>query len=179
MAFVLHDVFTVPFDQIASVLDRTPAATKQLASRARARVAAASSPVGDLREQQRVVDAFFAAARGGDLEALVRLLHPTVEMRTDGGTVLSALSGVVRGGPTVAGRAAMFARPDAVIRHVLIDGAAAVTVTVDGVVISLMAFTVRDGRIAAIDGLVDPPRLAGLDLAMTDDEEPPLHGAAQ
>ena len=163
VAFVLHDMFSVPFDDIAPVVGRAPDATRQLASRARRRVEGrAPGPDPDLARQREVVDAFFAAARGGDLGALVAVLDPDVVLRSDRGALAGSV--VLRGPDAVARQAAMFAADDRVLRPVLVNGAAGVVVTVDGAPISVMAFTVTAGRIVAIDALADPDRLAGLAL---------------
>ena len=117
LAFVLHDMFALPFDEIAPIVDRSPEATRQLASRARRRVqGTATLPEADLPRQRVVVDAFFAAARGGDFEALVALLDPDVVLRSDGGMAVPTASAVVRGAEAVAGRAIMFSRPGALVR---------------------------------------------------------------
>ncbi|MGN8026176.1 sigma-70 family RNA polymerase sigma factor [Microbacterium sp. 22242] len=162
VAFVLHDSFEVPFEQIAELLERTPDAVRQLASRARRRVRSADV-VGTrpARERRPVVDAFFAAARAGDFDRLVSLLSPEVELRIDQGLSATAL---VRGGAAVAGRALMFAIPDAVLRPVLVDGLPGVVVEVDGRAVSVMAFEVDGDRIAAIDAFAGPARVAALSL---------------
>ena len=167
LAFVLHDMFAVPFDQIAGMLDRSPNAAKQLASRARRRVQGAEAvPDADLGRQHAVVDAFFAAARSGDFDALVAVLAPNITMRTDAGPLGEGTASVmVRGAAEVAGRALMFARPDAHVRRALVNGAAGVVIVVDHRPISVMGFTVTDGRISAIDGLLDTERLSQLDLS--------------
>ncbi|MGW0811220.1 sigma-70 family RNA polymerase sigma factor [Nonomuraea sp. NPDC002799] len=166
LAFVLHDVFAVPFEEIGTILGRTTSAVKQLASRARRRVQGASVvPDADLDRQHSVVDAFFAAARGGDFDALIALLDPKVTLRTDAGPLRSVSSAVIRGAVEVAGRALMFARPDARVHPALVSGAAGVVITVDHRPVSVMGFTVAGGRIVAIDGLSDPERLSALDLS--------------
>jgi len=164
LAFVLHDIFGLPFEEIAPLVDRTPAAARQLASRARRRVRGGGVPAPDpdLGAQRKVVDAFFAAARDGDFEGLVALLHPDIELRTDACPGRPDASAVVRGARAVAGRALMFARPAAVLHPVLVNGAAGVVVTVGGTPVSLMAFTVADGRVAAIHSIGDPERLRRL-----------------
>jgi RNA polymerase sigma factor (sigma-70 family) len=170
LAFVLHDLFAVPFDEIATIVDRSPDATRQLASRARRRVHGTTTvPDTDLPRQRALVGAFFAAARGGDLEALVALLDPDIVLRSDGGVASPGASAVVHGARAVAGRAMMFSRPDAVVRAALVNGAAGVVVMVDGRPFSIMGFTIADGRIAEIDVLVDPERLIGIDLTDLDD----------
>ncbi|MBI5089828.1 MAG: RNA polymerase sigma factor SigJ [Actinobacteria bacterium] len=165
LAFVLHDMFAVPFDEIATMLERTSESARQLASRARRRVQGATSvTTADRARHRRLVDAFFAAAHDGDLEALVAVLDPDVVARSDGGSSRPAASALVRGARAVAGRAVMFHRPEAVLRPVLVDGATGVVIVVDGVPDTVMGFTVSDGRIVAIDILADPDRLAALDL---------------
>jgi RNA polymerase sigma-70 factor (ECF subfamily) len=166
LAFVLHDMFAVPFDEIAPIVGRTPDAARQLASRARRRVqGGAPVPDADLDRQRAVVDAFFAAARGGDFEALLAALDPDVVLRFDGGPDLPALSALVRGAGAVAQRAVMFAHPSRLVHPALVNGAAGVVVTADGQPVSVWGFTVADGRIVAMDVLGDPARLAHLDLA--------------
>jgi RNA polymerase sigma-70 factor (ECF subfamily) len=163
LAFVLHDMFGLPFEEIAPMVDRSPAAARQLASRARRRVRGAEVPApdADLTRQRVVVDAFFAAARGGDFEGLVAVLHPEVVLRADGGVTRPAFTTVVRGAEAVAQRAIMFAAPAAELHTVLVNGAAGVVVTVSGRPVSVMGFTVTEGRIVAIDALVDPERVRG------------------
>ena len=161
VAFVLHDVFDVPFGEIAPVLDRTPEAARQLASRARHRVKAAGArePDGTVTAQRAVIDAFFAAARAGDLTSLVRLLDPDVVLRTDG---FVAGPATLRGAEAVSGAALSGASPHAELQPVLVNGTAGVLITVRGRPAALMAFTVVDGRITAIDGITDPYRLRRL-----------------
>jgi RNA polymerase sigma factor (sigma-70 family) len=161
VAFVLHDVFGVPFGEIAPVLDRTPEATRQLASRARHRVRAAGArePDGSVAAQRAVVDAFFAAARAGDLARLVELLDPEVVLRTDG---FVAGSAVLRGAEAVAGAALGGANPRAEFQPVLVNGAAGILITLRGRPAGLMAFTVAGGRITAVDGITDPHRVRRL-----------------
>ena len=169
LAFVLHDMFAMPFDEIEPMVDRSPEATRQLASRARRRVHGAEPPPDtDTPRQREVVDAFFAAARGGDFTALISVLDPDVVLRSDGGTKRVAASAVVRGAENVASRAVTFALPRAQLRPVRVNGEAGVVVTVNGHVVSILGFTVRDGRILAIDALADPDRLRELDLSAVD-----------
>jgi RNA polymerase sigma-70 factor, ECF subfamily len=169
LAFVLHDMFAVPFEEIAPIVGRSATAARQLASRARRRVqGAAPPPDGDLDRQREVVDAFFAAARGGDFEALLAVLDPDVVLRSDGGALPGA-SVVIRGAQAVAGQALMFAGPARLVRPALVNGAAGVVVTIGGQPVSVMGFTVTGGKIVAIDGLGDPDRLSQLDLAVLDD----------
>ena len=163
LAFVLHDVFSVPFEDIAAMVDRTPEATRQLASRARRRVQVATVPDADRTRQREVVNAFFAAARDGDLDPLLAVLHPDAVMRADAGP--SSPSAVVRGAVNIARRALMFARPGATLLPVLVTGMPGVVVMVDGRPRSIMSFTVVAGKITAIDGLSDPVRISQLDLA--------------
>jgi RNA polymerase sigma factor (sigma-70 family) len=166
LAFVLHDMFAVPYDEIASMIDRTPDAARQLASRARRRVRdGAPEPDADVRAQRRVVDAFFAAARDGDFEGLVAVLHPEVVLRSDGGTALAHQTVTVRGAREVAARAVTFSRLSPYVRPALVNGGAGVVVAASGRTLSVMGFTVAGGRIVAIDVLTDPERLAGLQLA--------------
>jgi RNA polymerase sigma factor (sigma-70 family) len=164
LAFVLHDMFGVPFDEIAGMVDRSPAAARQLASRARRRVqGAAPVPDADLAAQRRVVDAFFAAARDGDFDALVAVLHPDVVSRGDGGPGASA---VVRGAREVAARALTFTRLAPFVRPALVNGAAGAIVAPRGKPFSVLGFTVVGGRIVEIDAITDPARLRALDLAV-------------
>jgi RNA polymerase sigma-70 factor (ECF subfamily) len=167
LAFVLHDMFGVPFDEIAGMVDRSPDAARQLASRARRRIqGAAAVPDADLAAQRRVVDAFFAAARDGDFDALVAVLHPDVVSRGDGGPGASA---IVRGAREVAARALTFARLSPFVRPALVNGAAGVVVAPRGKPFSVMGFTVVGGKIVEIDAITDPERLRALDLAVLDD----------
>jgi RNA polymerase sigma factor (sigma-70 family) len=158
VAFVLHDVFDFPFGEIAPMLDRTPEAARQLASRARHRVRAAGTrePDGAVAAQQAVVDAFFAAARAGDLTTLVELLDPEVVLRTDG---FAATPTMLRGAEAVSGAVLGGASPHAEFRPVLVNGAAGMLITLRGRPAALMAFTVAGGRITAVDGITDPHRL--------------------
>jgi RNA polymerase sigma-70 factor (ECF subfamily) len=166
LSFVLHDMFAVPFDDIAAILDRSPDATRQLASRARRRVRGVQPPAEtDPAEQRRVVDAFLAAAREGDFEALVSVLAPDVVLRVDGGPDNVT---EVRGAEAVAGRAQAFGQLGLVVRRARVNGADGWISTQDGRPFSVSALTVRDGRIAEIDILSDPVRLARLDLVYLD-----------
>jgi RNA polymerase sigma factor (sigma-70 family) len=170
LAFVLHDMFAVPFDEIAPVIGRSPDAARQLASRARRRVqGAAAVPDTDLTRQREVVDAFFAAARAGDFDALVAVLDPDVVARSDGGLLRPAASAMVRGAAAVAGQALRYAQPSALLRPALVNGAAGVVVTVRGRPFAVIGFTVQRGKIVAIDALTDPERLSRLDLNRLDD----------
>ena len=170
LAFVLHDMFAVPFDEIAPIVGRSPTAARQLASRARRRVrGAAPTPGADVRRQREVVDAFFAAARDGDFDALVAVLDPDVVLRSDGGVGRPDASAVVHGASAVARRALTFARLSPFVRPALVNGAAGVVVAPRGKPFAVMGFTVTGGRIVAIDALADPVRLAQLDLTILDD----------
>jgi RNA polymerase sigma-70 factor, ECF subfamily len=166
LAFVLHDMFALPFEQIAPIVERSPEATRQLASRARRRVRdTAPVPDASLSEQWKVVDAFLAAAREGDFEALVAVLDPDVVLRADGG--VTGLSRHVQGAEAVASQASMWARANLTgltVRRALINGAAGVVSERDGQPFSVGAFTIKDGKIVECDFLVDPERLAQLDL---------------
>jgi hypothetical protein len=167
LAFVLHDMFDLPFEQIAPIVGRAPAATRQLASRARRRVRdAAPVPDPDLALQREVVSAFFAAARGGDFDALVSVLDPEVVLRADVGGTHPAGGAILRGPAAVAGQALMFSNPAAVLWPALVNGAAGVVITLERRPISVMAFTVVNGKVAGINAITDPGRLARLDLAI-------------
>lgn len=162
LAFVLHDVFAVPFERIAPIVDRSPEATRKLASRARRRIHDADpAPDPNLAAQHEVVDAFFAAGRAGDLDRLVSLLHPDATLRGDfgPGTLRS-----VRGASAVAGLARSYAAPEREARAATVNGAAGAVIFVADRASAVMGFVVRDGRIAAIDVLADPARLARIDL---------------
>jgi RNA polymerase sigma factor (sigma-70 family) len=166
LAFVLHDMFGVPFDEIASMLERSPEATRQLASRARRRVQGERTvPDPDLGRQRAVVDAFFTAAREGDFDALVAVLDPDVVLRADLG---GGVTREVRGVEAVASQAKTYAQLDLVVYPALINGAVGAVSTRDGRPFSVGAVTVRDGKIVELDFLADPERLARLDLTMLD-----------
>jgi RNA polymerase sigma factor (sigma-70 family) len=171
LAFVLHDMFDVPFDEIGPMVGRSATAARQLASRARRRVHGASVPAPDpdLARQREVVDAFFAAAHRGDFDALVAVLDPDVVVRSDGGEGRPALSFVRRGAADVARTALASAQPAAVRIPVLVNGAAGVVAMTNGRPFAVMGFTVARGKIAEIDCVLDPERLARLDLAVLGD----------
>src|SRR5215203_5592781 len=170
LAFVLHDTFAVPFTEIAPIVGRSPTAARQLASRARRRVRGADTvPDADLIRQQEVVDAFLAASREGDFEALLALLDPDVVLRIDGGAVRAGLSREVRGVRAVAEQTLTFSRLSPFVRPALVNGAAGVVVAPRGRPFAVMGFTVRRGKIVEIDVLADPVRLRQLDLAVLDD----------
>ena len=167
LAFVLHDMFDLPFDDIAPIVGRSSTSARQLASRARRRVRGADVPTPDpdVGRQREVVDAFFAAARRGDFDALVSVLDPDIVERVDAGPTRPDITRLVRGASVVAGRAIMFDQPSARLRPVLVNGAAGVVVTVGGEPFAVMAFTVSGGRIVEIDVLADADRLNRLDVA--------------
>ncbi|MFC0540528.1 sigma-70 family RNA polymerase sigma factor [Kutzneria chonburiensis] len=162
LAFVLHDMFGVPFDEIGRIVQRTTANATQLASRARRRVRGAASPDGDLPAQREVVDAFIAASREGDFEALVAVLDPDVVLRVDFGD--KGVSKLVRGAEKVASQALLFARGAAGARHVVINGAAGVVPMIGGKPRAVFCPTVRGDRIVEINILADPERLKALEL---------------
>ncbi len=174
LAFVLHDMFAVPFDEIAPIVGRSPAAARQLASRARRRVRGAatvpdprSALVPDLTRQRQVVDAFLAAARGGDFDALLAVLDPDVVLRADRAAVLAGASREVRGAAAVAAQAVRGGARAA--RAALVDGAVGVVVAPRGRLLMVLDFTIVGGKIVAIDVIADPERLRRLDLAILDD----------
>ncbi|HEX2470802.1 MAG TPA: RNA polymerase sigma factor SigJ [Candidatus Limnocylindrales bacterium] len=170
VAFVLHDVFGVPFDEIAPIVGRTSAAARQLASRARRRVRGAPVPDVDLDDQWAVVDAFLAAARAGDFERLVAVLDPEVVLRADGGPARPGLTSLVRGAQVVAEQAWTFRRFAESSTRVLVNGVpGGVAWGPDGSPFAVVALTVKGGRIARIDILADPNRLGQLDLTVIAD----------
>ncbi len=167
LAFVLHDIFAVPFDEIAPILERSPEAARQLASRARRRVRGERTvPDVDVERQREVVDAFLAASRNGDFEALLAVLDPDVVVRADQGAVPAGAGGAVRGAANVARRAMVFAQIGLLTHPALVNGVAGAVSTRDGVAFSVGAFTVRGGKIVALDILADPERLRTLDLTI-------------
>jgi len=161
LAFVLHDMFELPFDEIAPMVGRSAEAARQLASRARRRVKGAEipEPDRDIARQREVVDAFFAAARGGDFDALVAVLDPDVVLRADFGEKRPGVPSVIRGAEAVATQARLSALPHAILHPVLLNGAAGVVVTVNGRPFAVMAFTVAGGKIVEIDTIVDRERV--------------------
>ena len=165
LAYVLHDMFGVPFAEIAPVVNRSVDATKMLASRARSRLRGADrTPDGNLARQREVVAAFQAASRAGDFEALLRVLHPDVVLRADGGTTGLA-SRLLRGADQVASSAMSFRWAADYARAALVNGAPGAVTVVDGEIMSVLAFTVVGDRIVEIDVLADPERLAGIDVS--------------
>jgi hypothetical protein len=169
LACVLHDMFAVPFEEIAPIVERSPEATRQLASRARRRVrGAAPVPDADLTAQWEVVEAFLAAAREGDFGALVAVLDPDVVLRADGGG-LTGLSQHVRGAESVAGQALLWSRVDLTMRRALVNGAAGIVTFLHGQPFSIAAVTIKNGKIVELDFLADPERIAQLDLTQLGD----------
>jgi RNA polymerase sigma factor (sigma-70 family) len=168
VAFVLHDIFGMPFEEIAPIVERTHDAARQLASRARRRVQARkATPDADVEAQRSVVDAFRAAAQDGDFHRLVAVLDPEVVLRADAGAMAGA-SIELRGAEQVARRAQSFSRLDLLRRPALVNGAPGLVCTLEGKPFSVMAFTVSGGKIVEIDILRDPERLSQLDLTALD-----------
>ena len=169
LAFVLHDVFGMTFDEIAPIVDRSPAAARQLASRARRRVQRkAPNADADLRQQRRVVDAFLAAVREGDFEGLVAVLDPDIVLRADGGALAGA-SRFVRGAQAVIAQAAAFSKLGLSNQVVLVNGHVGVmSRRPDGRAFSVLGFTIGGGKVVEIDILADPERLSRLDLSAID-----------
>ena len=175
LAFVLHDMFELPFGEIAPMVGRTPAAARQLASRARRRVKGAEVPApdSDLARQRQVVDAFFSAARGGDFDALVAVLDPGVVLRIDAGARRPAASMAIRGAAAVARQALSgltTVLPRVQLRHTLVNGAAGVVVTRRGLPVTVMGFTVAEGKIVEIDAVADPERVRTIAAAVLSGE---------
>jgi RNA polymerase sigma-70 factor (ECF subfamily) len=169
VAFVLHDVFGLPFDEIAPIVGRSPTATRQLASRGRRRVQGSrAQPDSDLRAQRAVVDAFFAAARRGDIPALLAVLDPDVVVRADFGPA-SRASTQLHGAEAVAQSAASFSSLARYARPAVVNGTAGFVVVRDGAPFAVLGFTVRDGRVVELDVAGDPVRLRQLDLSVLDD----------
>jgi RNA polymerase sigma factor (sigma-70 family) len=169
LAFVLHDMFALPFAEIAPLVGRSPAAARQLASRARRRVrgAAVPAPEPDRARQRAVVDAFFLAARGGEFDALVAVLAPDVVLRIDAGARRPAASMVITGAAAVAqqalrGLSSILAHPATHLRPALVNGAAGVVVALDGRPMTVMGFAVAAGKIVEIDAIADPERVRGI-----------------
>jgi RNA polymerase sigma factor (sigma-70 family) len=169
LAFVLHDMFAVPFDEIAPIVDRSPDAARQLASRARRRVQGEPAvPDADLDTQREVLDAFLAAAREGDFEALVEVLDPDVVLRADRRGVSIGAPEVVRGAANVARGALAFSRLDIEVRRALVNGAVGTVTFRDGRPFAIAGFTIRNRRIVEMDIIADPERLNRLDLEVLD-----------
>jgi RNA polymerase sigma-70 factor, ECF subfamily len=172
LTFVLHDMFQLPFEEIAPMLGRSPQAARQLASRARRRVKGAEIPAPDpdLARQREVVDAFFQAARGGEFDALVAVLDPDVILRSDYGARRPAAPKVLHGAAAVANQALIGALPGAELHPALINGTAGVVITVHGRPFAVMGFTVAHGKIVEIDAIADPARVETIAAAVLDDE---------
>jgi RNA polymerase sigma factor (sigma-70 family) len=167
LAFVLHDMFAVPFEEIAPIVGRSPTAARQLASRARRRVQGAPVPDPDLHRQRQIVDAFLKAARAGDFQALVAVLDPEVVLRADRGEI--APSRIVRGARAVAEQAITFSQVSPFARPALVNGAAGIVAfTQAGEPFAVLGFTVAGKTIVEIDILADPARLSRLNLAVLD-----------
>jgi RNA polymerase sigma-70 factor (ECF subfamily) len=169
LAFVLHDMFAVPFIEIAPILGRSVPATKMLASRARRRVRTANTPDTDPAQQQKVADAFLAAARTGDFAALLALLHPDVTVRADPVAAPSGTPTLVRGANAVARQALAFANRARHAHTGQLNGAPAILVSPAGRLVTIMAFTITGGKIAAIDIIADPRRLNRLTVELPDE----------
>ncbi|WP_328666185.1 sigma-70 family RNA polymerase sigma factor [Streptomyces sp. NBC_00322] len=167
LAFVLHDMFALPFDEIAPIVDRTPAAARQLASRARRRVrGAARVPEPDVSRQREIVDAFLAAARGGEFDALLTVLDPDVVLRADSAAVRAGAAGLIRGASAVADT---FSGRAQLAQTALVDGAVGAVWAPRGRPLVVFGFTITDGKISAIDLVAEPERLRRLDLAFLND----------
>ncbi|MCX5277172.1 sigma-70 family RNA polymerase sigma factor [Streptomyces virginiae] len=169
LAFVLHDLFAVPFDEIAPMVEKSPAATRQLASRARRRVKGAPLvPEADLTRQRLVVDAFLAATRGGNFDALVTLLHPDVVLRADKAVVPTAAPILLRGAGTVATSAMAAMQRARATAPALVDGVVGLAMAPLGRLFLVLGFTIEDGLITEIDIVAEPERLGALELAALD-----------
>ena len=162
LAFVLHDIFGVPFDDVGQILDRSPGAAKQLASRARGRLRGATAPEADLPRQRKIVQAFQAAARAGSFDALLALLDPDVVLRADAGAGPLGPSRVVRGARAVAAQAMRYSELAKFARPALVNGTAGAVAAPGGRVVAVLAVTIRHDRIAEMNILADPERLQRL-----------------
>jgi RNA polymerase sigma-70 factor (ECF subfamily) len=170
LAFVLHDMFGVPFDEIAPIVGRSPAASRQLASRARRRVrGTAPEADSDLTAQREVVDAFLAAAREGDFDALLGMLDPNVVMRVDGGTVRAEATREIRGAEGVLAEMSRYTGGARFARTALVNGSPGIVVKPNKRAIAVAGFTVADGKVVEIDILADPRRLRDLDTSALED----------
>lgn len=171
LAFVLHDMFAVPFEEIATIVGRSPEAARQLASRARRRVQGTdkASPAADLKQQREVVDAFLAALRAGDFEALVRLLDPDMVFRVDATAGAAAAAGEIHGVEAWARQAITFARGARFAQTALVDGEVGVVVAPRGRLFRVLRLTVKNGRIAVVEVIGDPERLKEIDLAILEE----------
>ena len=179
LAFVLHDVFDVPFEQIAPIIDRSPQATRQIASRARRRLRTTTTPDADLGAQWELVDAFLAAARDGDFDALLRVLDPDVVRRVDAGPAGRDVPPILLGAQAVASGAMAFARLGLAGHRVLVNGAPGLVTFVDDQPQTVLAFTIAGGKIAEINILADPDRLRRLDLSPVGGRAPHIHPSTQ
>lgn len=169
VAFVLHDLFAVPFEEIAPIVDRSPAAARQLASRARRRVQGGTRPLdADLTGQRELAGAFLTALRGGDLNGLLAVLDPDLVVRADSFAVAPGASSEVRGARTWAQGAVAYSRGVRLAQPALVDGAVGIVVAPRGRLFRVLSFTFADGKIARIDVIADPARLSQLDLAVLD-----------
>jgi RNA polymerase sigma factor (sigma-70 family) len=166
LAFVLHDVFEVPFEQVARIVDRSEAATRQLASRARRRLRATGTSNMDVARQWEIVDAFLAAARDGDFDALLKVLDPDVVRRVDAGATIPGLPPILRGARAVASGALSFQKLGYVSRRALVNGAPGVVSFAGEQPVSVVGFTIAGGKIVELNILTDPARLRQLDLAV-------------
>jgi len=170
LAFVLHDLFAVPFDEIAPIVGRSPTAARQLASRARRRVRGTATLPDVVRARQReVVEAFLAASRGGDFDALLAVLDPDIVVRADQAAASLSTAREVRGASAVAEQALTFARLARFAQPALVNGAVGIIVAPRGRLFVVMSFRVTRGKIVEIEVLADPARLRQLDLALLDD----------
>lgn len=175
LAFVLHDVFAVPFDEIAPIIERSPAAARQLASRARRRVRGVDAATDDPGRRGEIVDAFLAAARDGDFDGLLAVLDPDVVLRADAAAVAAATANLAAGAPPLARRvhgaptvARTFAGRARTARRALVDGAVGAAWAPEGRVRAVFAFTIVGGRIVAVELIADPSRLARLEVTLVD-----------
>ena len=176
VAFVLHDMFAVPFEEIAAIVGRSSTAARQLASRARRRVqATATVPDTDLARQRRVVEAFLAASRNGDFDALVAVLDPEVVVRADAGAVPTGAAREARGAPAVAENALAFAHRARYARPALVNGAAGIVFAPHGHLATVLAFTTSNGKIVTINVIADPAHLRQLDLSVLNETHVPVH----
>jgi RNA polymerase sigma factor (sigma-70 family) len=173
LAFVLHDIFAVPFDEIASILDRSPAAARQLASRARRRVQGAAPPRQvDLARQRQVVEAFLTALREGDFDGLLAVLDPDVLLRDDSAAPAPGTAALMRGGRAVGTHALTFSRAARFVRPALVNGAVGLAIVPRGRLIGALGFTFRHDKITEINMISDPERLRHVDLAALDGPPP-------
>ena len=169
LAFVLHDIFAVPFDEIAPILGRSPAATRQLGSRARKRLRGATPPRPvDIARQRQVVDAFLTALREGDFEALLAVLDPDVLLRDDSGALPPGAAALMRGSRAVAAHALTFSKSARFVQPALVNGAVGLAIVPPGQLIGALGFTFHHDKIAEIEMISDPERLRHVDLAALD-----------